>query len=423
MKSSAVTLPVKVGGLSLLSPRVVFVFLSVFVLLLQTLFPGLRRAVGISHYEKWFLDSYAVLASNDAVRAGIDPELPNPYDVFRRSHNYSDWWFVLGTAGLTREHNFLVGGAWVLGFLIAVFATLKPRTFGEAVWLSLLVASPPVTLAIFRANNDLVIFALLAIALVALRESSTARIGLAITAMALATGLKFYPVVAAGVLLLIPEPRRRYASAAIGMLIVLVVLASVWPQIARGAFPLEPQIHTFGSRIALLDFGIGARGAALVSPILFVLLSAALIRAHRLPEPGHLASHHETRMALAMGAALLVTCFIAGTNYAYRFIFALWVAPWCWTLCPTRSLARVGVWLLPAVLWNHGVLCVATELWFPNLRPEQYDRIIIGWRMVTEPLTWFMLALLGAWWLKFGRARLADFLRGFAASREKSPRI
>lgn len=393
----------------LTAPRPLFILLSLLAVLSQAVYPQIRHAFGLLDHGMWFLDSYAVLASSEADRAGVHPDAPNPYDVYQRSHKYSDWWFVLGDVGLTRADNLLVGGVWVVGFLLAVFATLRPRSRAEACWLALLVASPPVMLGILRANNDLVIFAVLAGALLALRQRSIGRICLALGALALATGLKFYPVVAAGVTLVIPEPRWRYRTAGLAALGLGGVIITIWPQIARGAFHLEPQIHTFGSRILLLDLGSSANVAAWLSPLLFVVASAFLVRAHGRQVIATTApADAERQMAMAMGAALLVVCFIAGTNYAYRFIFALWIAPWCWDRRNSASLARLGVWLLPLVLWQHGLLCAATTIGFPHLAPEQYDRIFYGWRLVTEPLTWLLLTLLGSWWLKVGLALLSD---------------
>ena len=38
--------------------------------------------------------------------------------------------------------------------------------------------------------------------------------------------------------------------------------------------------------------------------------------------------------ASIVGAALLTGCFLAGTSYGYRWIFALWLAPLLWRLPP-----------------------------------------------------------------------------------------
>ncbi len=44
------------------------------------LFPELYRFVGLRHYGVWFLDTFAILASNDAVARGLDPYAANPLD-------------------------------------------------------------------------------------------------------------------------------------------------------------------------------------------------------------------------------------------------------------------------------------------------------------------------------------------------------
>jgi hypothetical protein len=121
--------------------RLVFVLLSAAGLLGFVSLPWLQRKLGIFDFGRWFLDSLAVLAANDAVMAGIDVEKSNPLDVFGRPHSYSNWWFVLGRLGLGRDDNFIVGGVWVLAFLLVVWASLRPRNYREALWSTLLVLS------------------------------------------------------------------------------------------------------------------------------------------------------------------------------------------------------------------------------------------------------------------------------------------
>src|ERR1035437_4878407 len=68
-------------------------------------YPGLFLAVGTNHYGVWFLDSFAILASNDALTRGHDPFAINPLDYFNRPHVYSHWWLHLPAFGLTRADN------------------------------------------------------------------------------------------------------------------------------------------------------------------------------------------------------------------------------------------------------------------------------------------------------------------------------
>jgi hypothetical protein len=100
-------------------------------------------------------------------------------------------------------------------------------------------------------------------------------------------------------------------------------------------------------------------------------------------------------------------CFLLGINVAYRWIFALWAAPWLWENQGRSLAARAGVWLLPFALWHDGILCLAINRWFRNLPPEQYERVEVAWRAVTEPFVWALMILLGGWLLNtlWGAAR------------------
>src|SRR5258708_33734639 len=71
----------------------------------------------------------------------------------------------------------------------------------------------------------------------------------------------------------------------------------------------------------------------------------------------------ETRVAMTMASALLVFCFLGAINFGYRWIFALWLAPWLWQHRPGRVAARGPVWLLPVVVWPDGALRLAAAPW------------------------------------------------------------
>lgn len=407
-----------------LSPRFWFAAGSLLVLLLYALLPPARTFLGVQDHGRWFLDSYAVLASSDAAPLGIDPSAPNPLDIFHRSHKYSDWWFVLGKMGFTRDDNFLVGGAWVLAFLAAVFLTVRPATRRETLWLVLLMASPPVLLGVIRANNDLVIFAVLALVLWSVQSSSGPRIALTIALLVLATGLKFYPVVAVAIFLLVPEPRRMLAALVLGTIATGGLLATMFAQVMRGTFHIEPEIFTFGGRIALMDFGLPEKIASLaVIPVLAVLAVVALRMRWTMgiapaAEPG-VADTPAARGSALLAASLLVACFVSGINHGYRWIFALWAAPWCWATRDRNPASRLAVWLLPICLWHDGLLVLATGLFFPHLQQDQYDRILVVWRWITEPVTWALMVIFAAGMLELALARWREIRFGFGPG--KSP--
>ncbi|MBI5382649.1 MAG: DUF2029 domain-containing protein [Opitutae bacterium] len=371
-------------------------------LLAFVLLPGVQQALGLLDYGRWFLDSYAILASNDAMRAGLDTAQSNPLDVLHRSHVYSGWWFALGSCGLTREDNFLVGGLWVLGFLAVAGMTLRPRSMREAVWMSVLMLSPPVLLAVNRANNDLVIFALLGIAGLTLVRPGRTGMTIASAAIAVAMGLKLYPAVAACVFGLL-RPRRRLvtATALLAGLLVIVGL-SIWGDFMRIHIPAPTGMYTFGAKVLLREVGWTGHLAHGGIVAVFVIVGYVLQRhgwTRGLGQAGDPAIG-----LFVIGAAVLVGCFLAGVSFGYRWIFALWTAPWLWQQAHDleipqrqRQIAYLAVWLLPVVLWVDGFFCALVNLFAEAVASDLVDQWELIWRGFTQSLVWLFMGLLAGW--------------------------
>ncbi len=403
----------------LLSPVVVLAALTLAGWLLCVLWPRVLLLLGVTDYGHWFLDSYAILAALDARRLGVDPAQPNLLDVLHRSHAYTDWWFALRWAGLTRENNFAVGCAWVGAFLLAVMLTARPRNYREAGWLLALLLSPPVLLAVNRANNDLVIFVLLAAAGTAAAGAAWGRQLLAVAAVVLATGLKFYPAVAAGAFLWIRPVRRMPVVALLAVLGAGLTLASVWPQLSRGQFFVDSNVHALGAALLWRDLGWTGAATVWLGPVLVLLAAGGLVRGRF---TAGLASRGEPseRLLAAMGGIVLLACFMAGLSFAYRWIYALWLGLWLWRRVaePPASgrqawTLRLGCGLVLLCCWLDGLFCLVI-----NLRPAaeiagHLDAIQHVWRLWTQPLHWLLMTLLAGWLLEGAVATLQEW----AASR------
>src|SRR5262245_26863360 len=100
---------------------------------LPMIWPGLLRTLGHQHFVP-FLDLQAILASNDAATAGLDPYAANPFDLLGRPHVYSHWWLHLRDLGLTRADTFVLGLVLVVGFAATALGALAPRSGREAVF-------------------------------------------------------------------------------------------------------------------------------------------------------------------------------------------------------------------------------------------------------------------------------------------------
>jgi len=378
------------------------------------LWPRLLLMLGIYDYGTFYLDSYAVLAALDAVRAGADPHAANALDPLLRYHVYSDWWLALRGLGLGREQNFLVGTTWVGAFAATAWLTARPRHWREALWLVLLLVSPPVLLALDRANNDLVIFVVLAICGVAATANGWWRPVLGVAGLAAATGLKYFPAPAALAFLWVRPVRRMPAVLLAALVAVGLALASVWTEVDRGRFTVGSGVHVMGAPLWWRDLGWSDQASALPGCLL-IAAGAAVLALSRVT--AGLAKRGEPQECLraALGILVLLTCFAAGVNFAYRWIFILWPALWVWRQAGDRSLpgrqrwaARAGCALIGLCLWHDGVLCVVVNL-LPPHDPAWINRVQLIFRLWTQPLDWMLMILFAGWLLEGAQASLREW--------------
>ncbi|HWA85429.1 MAG TPA: hypothetical protein VG710_04345 [Opitutus sp.] len=317
--------------------------------------------VGVNHYGVWFLDSFAILASNDAVTRGLDPYAPNPLDYFHRPHVYSHWWLHLRDLGLTRSANLWLGLTLVTLFLVAALARLRPRGPRQFFYYLAVLCSPGVLLAINRANNDLVIFALLALLVSCLRSQHRAIRFFAAGLVAFAAGLKYYP--AAALLLLLADGRgwrEKQQRLLLGLGLLFLVVLDVGGDLPHFDLAVVDAagLMSFSASNGFQALGLGARGATLAGVVLGAVIFGWAWRAHPLEGWRVDAAGESDWLHFLLGAVLLAGCFFTSTNFAYRWVFAIWLAPLLWSLpqqadAPPRlrAIARVARLLLPVVLW------------------------------------------------------------------------
>lgn len=380
------------------------------------LYPGLFFAVGINHYPAWFLDTFALLASNDAVTRGLDPYVPNPLDYFHRQHVYSHWWLHLRDLGLTRADVMWLGLTLAGTFLLVALWRLRPRAPGQLLWYLAVLCSSPVVLAVDRGNNDLVIFLLLAPLVPCLLSERPLVRWVAPFLVAVAAMLKYYPA-AAGLVLLAAAPR---AELRLRLLLALLLLVLAGCSMA-GDFamfgPLAPQpagLLSFGATGVFTELGWTGWG-----PKLFcagVGLVAAILCWSKRPlqdwEPGP--AQRADWLHFVLGAVLLTGCFFTSMNFGYRWIFAIWMAPLLWVLprdpdapASVRRLARATMWLLLVVLWWAPLCCVLLNGLVGRVPGPTVMRLA-GWFFLAEqPADWAFFICLLVFLTHFTRRQLA----------------
>ncbi len=378
----------------------------------MAVFPGLFRVVGISHFGVWFLDSFALLASNDAITRGLDPYAVNPLDYFHRPHVYSPWWLHLRDLGLTRAQNFGFGLTVVIAFLSAAVVRLRPKSGRELGWYVAILLSSPVLLAINRANNDLIVFVVLAPVVPCLLSPQRAWHWVAVGLIAVAAGLKYYPAIA-GVVLLFGEDRKEVrVRLAFAVVLLALVALSVAPDFSRVA-PLLPKadgLMTFAACKIFESVGMKASTAKLVGLLSGVVI--ALLSLGSKTFVGWQVKREERGdwLSFLLGAALLAGCFFTGTNFAYRWVYALWLAPLLWSVArdaaapqAVRRFTKLTGVLLLLGLWLDPLVSSALTLLQTHFGVQSVERWAAIFSLFEQPLLWALFACLLAYLAHFVR--------------------
>ncbi|MEO6876208.1 MAG: hypothetical protein ABI222_15430 [Opitutaceae bacterium] len=367
-------------------------------------FPKLFFALGVNHYNVWFLDTFALLASSDAVTRGIDPYGVNPLDYLGRVHVYSHWWLQLHSLGLTRADAQWLGLGLVISFLLVALWRLRPHTAGELFWYFSVICSSPVLLALDRANNDLVVFLLLSPVVPCVLSGRRGLSYVAPVLIGVAAALKYYPA-AAALLMGFALERKEWRPRLLFTLLCLALAAFSVREDLRwvaGRTPEPEGLLSFGAMGFFHEMGWTSR----ILKLLGVAIGGMVVLRCWIKRPlGDWDPRPDQRadwLYFILGAVLLTGCFFTSVNFGYRWIFVIWLAPFLWKLprdpaTPPRlrRLVRLTMGLTVVMLWWGTFCCVVLNL---LLGVASHDRImsLAHWAyLVEQPADWaFFICLL-----------------------------
>lgn len=365
------------------------------------LIPGVWRLLGIGEFGGPFIDLHGSLAASDAAAQELNPYAPNRLDPFGRPHLYSSWWFLPGKLGLNRGHLPWVGTGILAAVLATAVARLRLRSWGQ--WLGALafLGSPALLLAANRANNDLVVFLLVAGSLALFGRGTPGWRLAAWAVVGLATVLKYYPAVLLVLLLSAPNRRQLAREAAVFALVVALGWSSLGPGLAAAQkyWASLHGLYAFGAPELPLELGLG--GVAGWSRVL--LAAWALIAFARAWQRRPAAPAPDDPATLA-GCALLVATFVLGGSYTYKLVFGLLLLPAVLTRPgPARPLGTA----LFVVAWADGLTALLLNLaGVSRLNPLHAALEHTG--LVVSSVAQWALALLAIQWLaRHAAGRLA----------------
>jgi hypothetical protein len=383
-------------------------------------FPAVWIITGIGEPNRPFFDLHALMAARDAVRLGLDPRTVNPLDPYHRPWLYTTWWLAFPSLGLGRKDTLWVGASWTLLLLVCTVTWLKPRSWREGVVVLLLLFSPAFLLAANRANNDVIVFAVVSLGLVCLRRRALAWQLVGVAALALAAVLKYYPLVT--VLLVIElRPWRRCVA---GLAVYAGMLMLAWPGIARALSsaarnsPAPEWLYAFGAPMLWRDLGSGSQLGWLGLGVAVAVGAAALAAWSPRLRADPITQVSAVEREFFCGALMIVGVFFLGASYAYKLIFVVWLLPWLGRT-PTdpgeRRWRRITMGLIVAVLWLEGLGAIGLNL----MAAPDSERALALLRMVLvvqQILEWAFVACLlrfifvhiGRWARAPGRGVVAE---------------
>lgn len=363
--------------------------------------PYLANALGLGPTGAFF-DLQGILAANEAAGRGLDPYGMNPLDAYQRPFLYSTWWLWPGL-GLTRAATGVLGWALVAATLAAVLLVWRVRSWREALIGGLILLSPAWLLAVYRANNDLVILVLLALTGWALQRARPAWRAAGALLTGAMTILKYYPV--AAVIGLLHAARRREVLVLFALTAGMVMLG--WSSLAPAITAISRYGFVVTASVGFQAFGLKALGESL-APFTSSLLLAGLAGgaagvAGWLLAKGNVtaawrSSEGENRlMTAAVFSAVLVGCWVIGTSYSYKLVFLWGLLPWLVREAPEilgrkRTLALLA--LVVAASWSDGLMMALLNTFAPGWsragRLQMLDYFRVG-AVITQLAYWVIM--------------------------------
>ena len=359
------------------------------------LYTAILRAWGIDPFAFVFLDTDTVLSAVRCVRLGVDVFAVNPCDPLGRLFSYSPLWLLLAELPEPMTRLNASGLIVCAGYFTALLLLPAAPTRRDAWLVALGAVSTAAVFAVERGNNDLVLFALAAVAATLACKSPGLRL-VGYGAALLAGLLKYYPMTLLA--LAARETPARFALAvALAGIATAAFLLAMGDELMR-ALSIIPTGEWFGDMFgsSTVAGGLGELlfWPPMVSSIVHIAmclsaLAAGLWLAARPAFRTAVSALDDRQQAfLLVGALLTLSCFFTAQNIGYRAIHLLLVLPSALALARLGHGSRALRWLprlLLLLLWGDGLRNVIQHL--PVADPATLR--LTSWAL--RELAWWLL--------------------------------
>jgi len=312
-----------------------------------------------------------------SIEAGYDPLFNNPGDPWGRELNHPRIvQTIIVALGIREAHTTTIGLMMISLFVLSLIYSMN--YYGKLTTLILIIVtfSPATMLGIERANNDLLMFAMVAFAIILSRLSGL----ITSSAILVSAALKLFPIFSILLLMRYQKSKFLIYSALTGVIFLGYLYANFndLPQILSST-QKGVTVFSYGSRSYSLEVGlIPAMLPCLI--VLFINVIFFLTAKYHDSFEKQLNSYNLD--AFRVGAGIYIGTFFLGNNWSYRLIFVIFTIP-CLVECLRKP---------PLKIWGYITLAsIIFSFW--SIR---FDDIPLSGAL-DEATNWLMLS--GLFWI------------------------
>jgi hypothetical protein len=313
-----------------------------------------------------FLDSRQFAWASEAYAMGYDPLIENPVNPRGHQLNYPRIWHIFFHLGINESHTNIIGTIIVVLFLFGIGIFWFSKKFNNLTYLILFIVflSPAVMLGVERSNIELILFSILALAILVNYYYSIP----ALLIFMFASVLKLYPVF--GFIYLLKENKKRFWRlflSAIGGFIIYGIISfgdfkqvfETTPKLVNSSFG----IHVWwmglrNGRIFAIPLSESAVTFFTVFSYILSILIVGLTWFYGMREPyqkNYIPGEHID--AFRVGAGIFIACFLLMNTHDYRLIFLIFTVPQlvAWLRDKERGVLFVPLITLVSIvlsMWN-----------------------------------------------------------------------
>ena len=321
-----------------------------------------------------FFDLRVIASGAECIRLGYDVLIVNPCDPLKRPMNYPRIWSVPASWGLDQSHTVILGIMFGFLFFSLIFITIKRLNYIEALFYALILCSPSVMYAVERGNNDLIIFILLSLSLLIMKNKTAIWRYFSYIIIMFAAILKLYPIFA--LITALKEKKRNFTVIILSLVIAfgIYVVTSFESIILVGMATPKGITLAYGGKVIFdsifneLDryfysfynshipqYFKGIKFLLFYLTIALFLLISYLLAKHT----ENLFQNNKLNInqieAFRIGSSIYIGTFLIGNNWDYRLIFLLFTIPqilaWLKTQVQLKSISGLALMAIILTTW------------------------------------------------------------------------